>query len=159
MKKTRQRRGAHVGSLLRGIPNDYGDKVFDFHFVCNSISNSLSDFHRSRLSLQSVKQKILMGVDCQISFKKTPQPITKWAVGSKYGTAVPGIVCSVCTRLEILPDTFSKKQVYSNVPAKVKDKHKETQAQWDDRIGMESMKEAIKQILLITLLPSLPPPL
>lgn len=77
-------------------------------------------------------------------------------MGSKRSTAVPGIVCSVCTRLEILPDTFSKKQVYSNVPAKVKDKREETRAQWDDKIGrMESVKEAVKQILLITLL--LPP--
>lgn len=74
-------------------------------------------------------------------------------MGSKHGTAIPGIVCSVCTRLEILPDTFSKKQVYSNVPAKVKDTQEETRAHQDDRIGrMETMKEVIKQILLITLL-------
>lgn len=93
-----------------------------------------------------------MEVDYQISFKKGTA-ITKWAVGSKYNAAIPWTVCSVCTRHEILPDTFSKKQVYSNVSAKVKDTHVESQAQWDDRIGwMESMEEAIKQVLLITLL-------
>lgn len=55
-----------VGSLLRSIPN--GDKLFDFLCVLLPIQlaaqptfNSLSDFHRSGLSLQSVKQKNING--------------------------------------------------------------------------------------------------
>ena len=126
----------------------------------NSIFNVLSDqvwtpwvtalgclFNRS-------SKKKIMGMDCQISFKKKKRTsLTKWAVGSKCSTAIPWTVCSVCTRHEILPDTFSKKQVYSNVSAKVKDTRRESWAQWSDRMGrMESMEEAIKQILLITLL-------
>lgn len=46
----------------------------------------------------------------------------------------------------MLPDTISKAHVYSSVSAKVKDTHKESLAEWDDRAGrMESMKESIKQ--------------